>query len=275
MADDDVPTALFTSLGGDRYAATDLSRGPWDARALHGGPVAALVAGALETALADTRREGDSSFVPVRFALELERPIGLDPLTVRAEVTRPGRSVRTADATVHDEEGRRLARATLAAIRRRDEPLDLANAVLPTDPPPDRAGPPDTAGWDTYPGLAFHRDAVEHSFARGSLLEVGPSLDWIRLKVPVVDGEEPSPLQRTVAAADFGNGVSAAVSHTSHTFINPDLVVALHRVPAGELIGLDASTRVEPTGVGLAESVLWDEQGRVGIASQTLVVDAR
>lgn len=272
---DAVPAALFHALDGDRVAATALSRGPWDARALHGGPVAALAARALEDALTAARRDDDPAFVPARFALELERPVGLEPLTVRAEVTRPGRSVRTAEATIHDEGGRRLARATLVAIRRRDGTLDLADAVLPTDRPPPPPEPSSAATWDTYPGPAFHRDAVDHAFVRGSFLEVGPSLDWIRLRVPVIQGEEPSPLQRTVAAADFGNGVSAAVAHATHTFINPDLVVTLHRVPEGEAIGLDAVTRIEATGVGLAESVLWDARGRVGIASQTLVVDDR
>lgn len=237
--------------------------------------MAALAARSLEASLAEAATDDDPAFVPVRFALELERPVGLEPLTVAAEVTRPGRSVRSAEATLHDDDGRRLARTSLLAIRERPQPLDLADAVRPDDPRPD--GPEATAGpgWETYPGPAFHRDAVDHSFVRGSFLEVGPSMDWVRLIVPVVEGEEPSPLQRAVAAADFGNGVSAAVAHGTHTFINPDLVVTLQRVPEGETIGLDAVTRVEPTGVGLAESVLWDERGRIGVASQTLVVDAR
>lgn len=275
MADAERPTALFTDLGGGRHEATEASRGPWDARALHGGPVAALVARALEGALADAAAPEDPAFVPARLALELERPVGLDPLEVRAQVTRPGRSVRTADATLHDGDGRRLARATLIAIRRRPQPLDLAAAVLPSDETPAPPGPPATPAWDTEAGPAFHRDAVEHCFVRGSFDEIGPTTDWIRLLLPVVAGQEPSPLQRVAAAADFGNGVSAAVDHATHTFINPDLVITLVRVPEGVHVGLEAVTRIDAGGVGLAESTLWDARGRVGVASQTLLVDAR
>ncbi|WCO66596.1 thioesterase family protein [Iamia majanohamensis] len=269
------PEALFTDLGGGRHQATEASRGPWDARALHGGPVAALVARALEGALADAAGPDDPAFVPVRLALELERPVGLDPLEVRAEVTRPGRSVRSADATLLDGDGRRLARATLVAIRQRAEPLDLGAAVLPSDEAPAPPGPPAAPSWETYPGPAFHRDAVEHRFVRGSFDEIGPTTDWIRLLLPVVAGEDPTPLQRVAAAADFGNGVSAAVDHATHTFINPDLVITLLRVPEGTHVGLEAVTRIDAGGVGLAESTLWDARGRVGVASQTLVVDAR
>ncbi|QYG94744.1 thioesterase family protein [Iamia sp. SCSIO 61187] len=275
MSDDAGPDALFTVLDEGRVRATELARGPWDPRALHGGPVAALAARGLERALASHAGPDDPAFRPVRLTVELERPVGLDPLTVAAEVTRPGRSVRTAELTLHDEAGRRLARATLVAIRVRPEPLDLTGAVLPDDPTP----PPPTGTaaptWVTGGGPAFHSHAVRHSFVAGSFMDLGPSTDWIRLRVPVVAGEEPSPLQRVAAAADFGNGVSAAVAHDSHTFINPDLTVTLVRDAVGESIGIAATTRVDPAGVGSTETALWDERGRIGLAVQTLVVEPR
>ena len=96
---------------------------------------------------------------------------------------------------------------------------------------------------------------------------------WFRLRVPVVAGEEPTPLQRVAAAADFGNGVSAALERGRYLFINPDLTITLHRPPAGEWVGLDAVTHAEAHGVGLAESALYDEHGRIGRSVQTLLVD--
>jgi hypothetical protein len=127
----------------------------------------------------------------------------------------------------------------------------------------------------TYEGTAFHRHAVTHGFVAGSFLDLGPATDWIRLRVPVVAGEEPSPLQRVAAAADFGNGVSAAVPHDSHTFINPDLTITLTREAVGASVGIAAVTRVDPAGVGSTETVLWDERGRLGRAVQTLLVESR
>lgn len=275
----DPPTSLFTVFDDGRIRATQLSRGPWDPRALHGGPVAALAARALEAALADGADETDGagpSFVPTRLTVELERPVGLDALSLVAEVTRPGRSVRSAELSIADDDGRRLVRATLTAIRSRgDAPLDLTEAVLPDDPPPPPPGSVLSPSWVTYDGPAFHLDAVSHAFVSGGFLELGPAIDWITLRVPVVPGEDPSPLQRAAAAADFGNGVSAAVPHDGFTFINPDITVTLLRPPEGTAIGVAATTRVDPAGVGATETVLWDRRGRVGAAVQTLVVAPR
>jgi hypothetical protein len=58
-------------------------------------------------------------------------------------------------------------------------------------------------------------------------------------------------------------------------FINPDLTVYLHRLPAGEWVCLDAVTYVEPHGIGLAESRLFDERGPVGRAAQSLLLERR
>ena len=57
-------------------------------------------------------------------------------------------------------------------------------------------------------------------------------------------------MQRTVAAADFGNGISRIVDFDTHMFINPDLTVSLSRVPVGDWIGLESSRacRTQATG---------------------------
>ena len=58
-------------------------------------------------------------------------------------------------------------------------------------------------------------------------------------------------------------------------FINTDLSVHLLRMPVGEWVCLDARTYPEPNGVGLADTALHDERGRIGRAAQTLLVRAR
>ena len=47
------------------------------------------------------------------------------------------------------------------------------------------------------------------------------------MRHPLVAGEEPSPLQRVLIAADAGNGVSAALDWRRYLFINTDLSVHL------------------------------------------------
>ena len=93
--------------------------------------------------------------------------------------------------------------------------------------------------------------------------------------MPVVVGEQPSPLQRTAAAADFGNGVSRILDFESHVFINPDLTVAFSRPPVGEWIGFDVVSRLSEEGFGQAESLIFDPTGPVGRAVQSLLVDPR
>jgi len=97
----------------------------------------------------------------------------------------------------------------------------------------------------------------------------------MRMRHPLLPGEELSPLARLAATADFGNGISAMLPFDRFLFINADLTIHLQRPPHGEWIGADARTLLQPGGSGLAESVLHDVNGPVGRAFQTLVVQAR
>jgi hypothetical protein len=98
---------------------------------------------------------------------------------------------------------------------------------------------------------------------------------WARLRHPLVDGEEPSGLQRLMTLADCGNGVSSALPISDWLFINPDLTVHLCRYPAGEWLCIDAATTADPHGFGLATSTLYDTQGPVGYGAQSLFVSRR
>lgn len=263
-----MPDALFERIGDDRYLPTDASRGPWSPDSLHGGPVGALMAGAVEPLLENLH--------PARVSLELLRPVPMAPLAVATTVSRPGKKVRMVDGSLSSEDGTVVATVRVLGIRQ--EAVDLPDGAVP-----DRAAPPslpaDPSGrWDLSSAVtydAFHNVGVEHRFVAGLFGEPGPATDWIRLRVPVVAGEAVTPLQRVMAAADFGNGISAVSDFTTMLFINPDLTVHLHRLPVGEWVCLDAETALAGNGVGLAQSELWDERGLLGRALQSLLVGAR
>jgi hypothetical protein len=51
--------------------------------------------------------------------------------------------------------------------------------------------------------------------------------------------------------------------------------VYLHRPPAGEWVCLDATTIPQPSGIGLADSALYDENGPIGRSLQSLVLARR
>ena len=109
----------------------------------------------------------------------------------------------------------------------------------------------------------------------GGISPAGPATVWFRLRYPIVAGEDPSPLMRVAAAADFGNGISREVDFTTHLFINPDLTIYLHRPARGEWVCLDAVTYAGSTGLGVAESRLYDEEGPVGRSLQALLIGSR
>lgn len=271
-------TSLFEHLGDGRFQPTELSRGPWDPDALHGGPPAALVAGAMEDAVAAFARDeltGDDgstvSFFPARFTAELLRPVPLAELAVGTTLRRKGRKICIADATLTGPDGKVCLSASLATIRR--QPFDRPRSDELQTPPPPATGHGIRMADTGH--VMFALEGVEHRVVAGRFEDPGPATDWIRLAVPMVGGREPTPLERVVAAADFGNGVSKWFEMEDALFLNPDLSVNLHRLPVGEWVCIDAVTRLGAEGVGLAESLLFDEQGPIGRATQSLLVEGR
>jgi hypothetical protein len=117
-----------------------------------------------------------------------------------------------------------------------------------------------------------YQSAMETRFVRGAFTEPGPALAWMRMRVPLVEGEEPEPLHRVLVAADSGNGVSSPLDYRRWLFINTDVSVTLRRPPAGQWVGLEASTYAEPDGVGMSDTMLRDEGGMLGRATQSLFV---
>jgi hypothetical protein len=261
----DSVTSLFEP-DGDSLVPTELARGPWSPESLHGGPVAAAVARSVEGIT------GEDGLALTRLTLDLVRPVSTAPITVVSRVTRPGRKVQVVESVV-TQSGVEVTWARSLRIRV-DPTLPSIAASTPEEPAPDgpASGVEITSIVQGYP--AFHNEGMEIRFVGGRFDQLGPSTAWFRLACPVVAGETPTPVQRAVAAADFGNGISAELDFTTDTFINPDLTVSLIRPPVGEWVCLDARTRFGSPGIGAAESVLWDEEGRIGRAVQNLFVES-
>lgn len=244
-----------TESGG--FAPSEQTRGPWDPGAQHGGAPAALIGRALE----------DPELRLARVTYELVRPVPLTELRLEAEVVRPGKRVQLVEARLRA--GDQLVVRALGLRMRRGRGPAAGQHVLPPAPPgPVRA----RLGAQT---LSFASTANDIRFVRGGYEHPGPATTWVRLTIPVVAGEEPSAVQRALAAADFGNGFSAVLDWDRWAFINPDLTVYLERDPIGEWIALEAQTRLQPDGTGLAESVLFDQTGRFGRAVQALLIQPR
>jgi hypothetical protein len=256
--------ALFVPDGA-RFLPTAHTRGPWDPRWQHGGPPSALLAHCIEQIDAPLPMD------IARITVDLMRPVPVDgALRGQARVVRPGRKVQVIEASLSDDDGVELCRAQALRIRREEMNLRTEGVqVIERPPPPEDGTPQQGIGGDE----AFAVSGVEMRFVHGMFLEHGAATVWIRLRHPVVLGATPSGVQRACAAADFGNGVSSIYEWGRTVFINPDLTVHLGRTPRGEWICLEAVTHPGPHGRALAESRLFDCDGWVGGALQSLLVE--
>jgi acyl-Coa thioesterase superfamily protein/acyl-CoA thioesterase superfamily protein len=262
---------------GDLYVATELTRGPWDPDSQHAGPPAALIAREIEALPADGPRQVG------RITYEILRPVPIAALRVEARIVRPGRSVELVEASLADGEGD-IVRARAWRIREAevDVPPGLAStdlgegsgSVLSGEPIPGPGEGRDTGFFATGQDVGYHT-AMDYRFVRGEFTEPGPATTWMRMRQPLVAGEEPTPLQRVAVAADTGNGISATLDYGRFLFINVDLTIHLARPPEGEWVCLEAVTIPERTGVGLTDTALHDERGPIGRAAQTLLVAER
>jgi acyl-CoA thioesterase len=95
------------------------------------------------------------------------------------------------------------------------------------------------------------------------------------MRIPLVADEEPTGMQRLLALADTGNGVSYRLDPAQYFFINTELTVHLIAPPAGEWFCLDAVSRLDPAGFGLASSRLYDRERLVALGAQSLYVRPR
>jgi Acyl-CoA thioesterase C-terminal domain/Acyl-CoA thioesterase N-terminal domain len=260
-------TEAFYEKAGDGFVATELTRGPWDPGAQHAGPPSGLLGRELE------RVAGGEGFQIARVTFEILRPVPIGPVRVEAEVVRPGRSVQMIDASLMGEDGTELIKAR--AWRIRTSELEIPDDVVTTPEAPPGPDEGDVPGFfETGQSVGYHT-AMEWRSVGGGFLEPGPATVWMRMGCELVAGEAPTPLQRTLVAADVGNGISAVLDWRRYVFINVDLTVHLERMPEGEWVCVDAVTLPQRNGIGTAESVLSDERGRIGRAAQALLIAER
>jgi hypothetical protein len=263
-----LPTAVFEQ-DGTRWQPSVLARGPWDARAQHGGAPCALLVHLAESALPDP------AWQLSRLSIELIKPVPVAPLTSRLD-THPGRSTTrmTIDLFADD-----VLVARGHALLVRGQPFELPSGLPGWSPELLRPLPDECHERLRIPGLpdgvSFYQSTMDHRMAQGDAAQPGPAAAWFRLSVPLVQGQPNSPAMRAAAAADFGNGLSWVLPAERYLFSNADLSLHLHRPPEGEWIGLRSETQAHGGGVGTTLSRLYDVHGPIGVAIQTLVMRER
>ena len=229
---------------------------------MHGGPPSALLARAIEDF-----DPSPAGFL-ARLTVELLRPVPLRPLTISVRTLRPGKMVHWLEAILRHGDVE-VARAVGLRLR------TVADSIVASPPMDAFPGPQAGTTLDLDPemvrGVGFW-NANEIHVVSGVFGGAGPGGAWIRLKVPLVAGEEVSPAQRVAAAADFASGVGNPIDMTVGGAINADLTIAIHRELRGEWVGLDARAWASAQGTGMAEAVIHDVDGPIGRSVQSLLV---
>ena len=259
--------AAYVATADGAYLAGPLTRGPWHPDHQHAGPPSALICRAVERAA-----EAHGLTHLGRLTVNLLRPAPIGECRIETAQDYLGRNAGHFSGRLIAG-GKDIARFT--ALMQREVVLPVPEGTAGHPPPlaprPWRDSPSTTMAFDDRDfGYA---KLVENRLAAGAAFR-GPSAVWFRMHHPLVKGEAPSPYQRVAVAADSGNGVSAALDFAKYVFVNCDLTINLFRRPVGTWICLEARSFFGGNGCGLAESALYDEEGVIGQATQSLAVRA-
>jgi len=243
---------------------TEHTRGPWHTDHCHAGPPTGLLARAMEQLLPTQAGQRLT-----RMTVTLTRPIPFAGFQVFADIARQGRTVSQTRARIVDAEQNICASADGLHIRQRPE------SDLPTYR--QHFGSASDASPGSFPissqqhSLPAFNHGVETRYPPGQNAEPGPTTLWLKT-VPLLPDEIPAPFQRICPLADCGNAIGRNADPDTISFINADLTLMLHRDPAGQWLGSQSVGYWESNGIGMADALLFDEQGVVGRAVQSLLL---
>ena len=247
------------------FESTALTEGPWRTDAQHGGPPSALL-GFL------TEQHVGPDEALVRINIELRAGVPLDTLQVTTTRTSMSRRVHRVRCELrHQDQVVAISNALVLTGGEHPEPGGVTIHTPPVAPG-DVVHTPAPTWASASVGTPFHRDAVEHRFVSGAFGVPGAAVDWVRLKVPVVEGHALTGIQRVLACTDLGSGISALYDPgAGFGLINADLDVSFFGEHHGDWVLLDAESHLAPSGTGVGISRLFDEDSMVAIATQSLL----
>jgi hypothetical protein len=256
-------TAIFTREG-NLFRATEQAGGPWSPDKLQGSATTGLMVREVE------RLAVASGFAVRRLTFDLWRPAGLRAFRTVSDMLRDGRKAKTMQVRLMDGEVE-IGRCTALLTAHGESPVDPFSKAAAADAGPDSGTPPPAFAqkWSRY----FQNVSVR--LIEGALEKPGPAAAWMRLDVPMVEGEANTPLLQAVQAADFSSGVGQIVDMRQWTFVNPEISLYFFRAPEDEWILIRSRTRVGANGAGLTTASLSDRQGPFAEVMQAMTFEKR
>jgi hypothetical protein len=243
----------FFTRDRDAYIPTDIARGPWDPKSLHGRVIIGLLAFEIE------RRHGADDFVPARLTVDMFRLPNLSPIEVKTRIIRDGLRIKVVEAEFFSG-GVAMARASCQLLRKTESPQGQVwsppnwDVPLPSDIP----APSD-------PRLGMNGKWTARPIV-GAMGTVGPRRLWMSEVRDLVEGTPLTPFVRVAVAADFASPFANA-GDQGLGYINSDVTLYLHRLPVKEWIGFEVVNHHSTDGVAIGECFLYDQEGPIGTST--------
>lgn len=246
---------------GEHYLPQDRARGPWHPDFLHGGPVACLLAHAVEGL-----RPGPG-FIVSRLACDLLLPVPVAPLALETRIVRDGKRIRFVEAVIVAD-GTPVARASAVLLRRpADETGQTSVRHEAALPMPEELPP---VPW-------MHRPDDRRLFHTGVEIRIvgqsyggDPVSVWARVPYELFPGHALTPFEHLGAVSDFTNGIGILSRQGGmRPFINGDIVIQLHREPEGGWVCLEGVSRGDRDGLCSSLVRCRDRSGSFGHAGIT------
>ena len=146
-----------------------------------------------------------------RITFEILRPVRSRRCGSRPRSCGPGARWSCSSATLATPRARSLSAPRPGGWRPRPSscPTDGPARRARADPRP--GGAPSASRSSTPARTSATTPRWSTGSSRAASASSGPATVWMRMRDPLVAGEEPTPLQRVLVAADSGNGVSATL----------------------------------------------------------------
>ena len=252
----------FFRRDGALYQPTPMSRGPWSPTSLHGRVVAGLLAHRIE------QEHGEPDLMPARFTIDMYRLPDLSAAEVTVTPIRVGRRIKVIDAE-YIVGGVSMARATCQFLRQTENPDEKVwtppnwDAPKPADiKPPENHRNGMSGMWATLP--------ISGGFGEYS----AQKRLWMSEVRECVGGEPMTPFVRVALAADFASPFANS-GDKGLSWINSDITLYLHRLPATPWIGFEVKNHGATKGVAIGECWLYDEEGPIGTSSVAALAQRR
>ncbi len=243
----------FFTTDRDAFIPTKVANGPWDPNSLHGRVIIGLLAFVIE------QRHGSDDFVPARLTVDMFRLPSMAQVEVTTKLVRDGLRIKMVE-TEFFSGGTRMARASCQLLRKTENPQGQV-----WSPPTWEVPLPADIAAPTDPRLGLNGKWTIRPIT-GAMGTVGPRRLWMSEVRDLVEGAPLTPFVRVAVAADFASPFANA-GDQGLGYINSDVTLYLHRLPAKEWIGFEVVNHHATDGVAIGECFLYDQQGPIGTAT--------